>query len=160
MRVALGYAAAVDVEIREATIADTLALSEVMGRFFEDEGLAASAAEVAERAPRFLEHPGNKAYIAVQAGELIGVVTITTTYGFETGWSGRISDLYVSPEHRRSGVASHLLDAAIEWCRSVDCGAIQVDVTPESDRVHGLIGFYEISGFWTTSRTVMERLLR
>jgi GNAT superfamily N-acetyltransferase len=149
----------VDLEIREATVADTAMVSDVMRRFFEEEGLVDSVAEVAERAPRFLEQPGNKAYIALQGGEPIGVVAITTTYEFETGWGGRISDMYIRPERRGTGIADRLLEAAIEWCRSVGCGAIQVDITPESDRTHGLVGFYEVSGFWTTSRIVMERLL-
>lgn len=53
------------------------------------------------------------------AGVMLGVLKPTGRY--------KISTLFVSPAHRRHGVGSALLDAAIE--KAVDCGAHETYIT-------------------------------
>jgi GNAT superfamily N-acetyltransferase len=93
------------VEIRRALPADAEPVAALLARFFAEEGFAASAAEIRERADVFLAESANAAFLAFEDGTPAGVVTVTTGFGFEAGRQAEIEDLYVLPDRRRRGVA-------------------------------------------------------
>ena len=143
-------------EIRRALPADAEPVAALLTRFFAEEGFAASAAEIRERADVFLAEAANAAFLAFEDGTTAGVATVTTGFGFEAGRQAEIEDLYVLPDRRRRGVARGLIDAALAWCRQRECTDAEVVVTPEGDARHGLGGWYRGLGFAETGRRILQ----
>jgi GNAT superfamily N-acetyltransferase len=144
------------VEIRPALPPDAAVLGGLISRFFGEEGFAAPAGVVAERAAVFLGQPNNAAFLAFEGEAAVGVVTITTSYGLEVGWCAEVEDLYVLPGHRRNGLGRRLLDAALGWCRERGCSKAEIIVTPGGDARHGLTGWYTARGFSDGGRRLLE----
>ena len=147
------------ISIRRATAADTDELAGIVTRFFAEEGFPGEPAELWDRAGRFLSEPANAAFLASENGEVVGVATVTTTFGFEVGRYAELEDLYVVPAHRSSGVASGLIEAAVAWCRSRECSIVEVVVTPDGDLRHDLTGWYLRRGFSDGGRRILWRHL-
>ena len=143
-------------DIRRAEAEDAPALATLLARFFAEEGFAASAAEIAERAAVFLAEEANAAFLAEEEGVVVGAATVTTGFGFETGRRAEIEDLYVVPGRRRRGVARGLISASLEWCRRRGCADVEVVVTPEGDARHGLGAWYASLGFADTGRRIHQ----
>jgi len=143
--------------VRRAEADDAAAVSDLVARFFAEEGFAASAGEVKARASTFLAEPANAAFLYERDGVAVGVATATTVFGFETGRYGEIEDLYVLPVYRGRGVGRELIDAAVRWCRERGCRHVEVVVTPGAEIRHGLTGWYRSLGFVETGRTILQR---
>jgi aminoglycoside 6'-N-acetyltransferase I len=111
------------------------------------------------RTEPFLAEPGNAVFMALEDGRLVGVATVTTGFGFETGCYAEVEDLYVEPEQRGRGLAVALLDAAFAWCRSEGCAEVEVVVTPDAEARHGLGEWYRRQGFADTGRMIYSRRL-
>jgi ribosomal protein S18 acetylase RimI-like enzyme len=84
-----------------------------------------------------LERDPSALLIAEDAGVVVGSVI-----GAWDGWRGSIYRLAVAPTHRRQGLASALLDAAVARLRSVGATRLQAIVVDTSSAA---------MGFWTTS---------
>jgi GNAT superfamily N-acetyltransferase len=134
-------------------------VASLVARFFAEEGFATPAAAVRARARPFLESPANAAVLALRGGGPVGIATLTTAFGFETGRYGEIEDLYVVPEHRGRGVARALLDAVVAEARSIGCHDVEIVVTPGAERSRGLTAFYERLGWRDTGRRILDREL-
>lgn len=144
-------------EVRMARPEDAESVARLVARFFADEGFATTPAVVAERAPTFLGHAGNVAFLALDGEVAIGISTVSSRFGFESGRLAEIEDLYVVPERRSQGVATTLLGEAMLWCRLQGFDAIEVIVTPEDPlRKERLIGWYGRLGFVDTGRIVLH----
>ena len=146
-------------EIRRALPADAGPLAALLARFFTEEGFAASAAEIRERADVFLAEAANAAFLAFDDATPAGAATVTTGFGFETGRQTEIEDLYVLPDRRRRGVARGLIDAAVAWCREQGCADVEVVITHEGDARHNLGAWYRGLGFEETGRRILSRRL-
>ena len=72
-------------------------------------------------------------------------------------WSCRITDIVVSPSHRRSGVGSALMAAAQDEARRA--GAPRLDLSSGEWRADAR-AFYARLGFETRSRGFIKRLVR
>lgn len=143
-------------EIRHASREEAGILSALLSHFFAEEGFVASAEEIRERAAVFMTEAANAAFLAVENGVPVGVATVTTGFGFETGRRAEIEDLYVLPDRRRQGVARGLIGAALAWCRERECTDVEVVVTPEGDVRHGLGTWYRGLGFTETGRRILH----
>lgn len=144
-------------EIRRAGPGDAEPLAGLLAHFFAEEGFAASAAEIRERADVFLAEEANAAFLALGDGLPVGAATVTTVFGFETGRQAEIEDLYVLPEHRRRRVGRALVAAALAWCRERGCADVEVVITAEGDARHGLGTWYRGLGFSETGRRILHR---
>jgi GNAT superfamily N-acetyltransferase len=86
-------------------------------------------------------------YLAVAQGQAVGVLLLHEGYAmFAKGVFGQITELYVRPEYRSSGVAARLVEAATEFgkgrgWRRIDVGA------PDQPRWHRTLNFYKTHGF-------------
>jgi ribosomal protein S18 acetylase RimI-like enzyme len=86
---------------------------------------------------------------AIDAGQACGFITTTVmpaSLMLGTAWS--IRDLYVAPQHRRSGIAHALLQHVLNDARAA--GANRVSVQTEADNVPAL-GLYTAVGFQPVS---------
>lgn len=87
---------------------------------------------------------------AIRADDVCGFITVTTmpaSLMLGTAWS--IRDLYVAPNHRRSGIANALLQHIIHDARAA--GAHRVSLQTETDNIPALtlyteIGFQPVTG--------------
>jgi len=90
-------------EVRRARPGDAEVLAGLLARFFAEEGFAASAGEIRERADTFLAEQADAAFLAIEGDEPLGAATVTTGFGFATGRQAEAEDLYVLPDRRRRG---------------------------------------------------------
>jgi ribosomal protein S18 acetylase RimI-like enzyme len=87
---------------------------------------------------------------AIRAGDVCGFVTVTimpASLMLGTAWS--IRDLYVAPDHRRTGIANALLQHIIHHAGTA--GAHRVSLQTETDNIPALrlytdIGFQPVTG--------------
>ena len=76
-------------------------------------------------------------FVALRNGAVVGTVT-TTVYGTALAWIGM---MLVHPEHRRSGIATRLMNRALEYLRKGQVGCIRLDATPVGRPVYEKLGF-------------------
>src|SRR5215469_16371527 len=125
---------------------------ELLVRFFREEGFATPPSRIEENLERMLSDPSCWCALALRDGAAQAVITVSTVLYVEWGRLGEIGDLYVLPEHRRRGLAGHLIAHAKDWCRSQGCTAIAVTITPLGEQRHRLSQFYAAFGFEQTGR--------
>jgi aminoglycoside 6'-N-acetyltransferase I len=143
-------------EVRRAGPDDTDEVIRLITMFFAGEGFTTSPDEVAERAPRMLSGDDGAVFLAHDGDRAIGIATVATTFGFESGRLAEVEDLYVEPGHRHGGVATALLGEAMLWSRSQGYETLRVIVTPEDpSRREELIRWYARLGYRDTTRLVL-----
>jgi GNAT superfamily N-acetyltransferase len=145
--------------VRRAGPDDAAVVADLVSRFFAEEGFATTPAQVAERAETFLGDDSNAAFLFEREGAAVGVATVTTVFGFETGRYAEIEDLYVLPVYRGRGVGRDLVEAAVAWSAERGCADVEVVVTPAGEGRHGLGGWYRLLGFADSGRRIMQREL-
>lgn len=80
-------------------------------------------------------------FCATDNGEVVATTT-TTTYGRELAWIGMV---LVDPEYRRRGLATRLMDVALEYLNRQGSETIKLDATPAGRLVYESLGFREES---------------
>ena len=131
----------------------------LLERFFREEGFDTPFNRIAASLDMMLADGTCWAALAMQSGEAVGVVTVTTMLFVEWGRLGEIGDLYVAPEWRGRGAGRALIEAALTWCLVRGCSAVSVVITPEGESRHGLSKFYRRHEFDPSGRTIMTRTL-
>ena len=76
-------------------------------------------------------------FVAVADGAVVGTVT-TTNYHDDFAWIGMV---LVSPEHRRQGIGTMLLQTALGSLAS--CKTVRLDATPHGKQVYVRLGFHD-----------------
>lgn len=76
-------------------------------------------------------------FVALRNGALVGTVT-TTVYGTELAWIGM---MLVHPEHRRIGLATLLMQRALEYLKRSRVRCVKLDATPAGQPVYEKLGF-------------------
>lgn len=84
-----------------------------------------------------LDAGGEGSYVAAYDGVDVGTVT-TVTYERRFSWIGM---MLVDPAHRRQGIGTALLKAAID--RAGKFGAVRLDATPAGKKLYDTLGFRE-----------------
>jgi GNAT superfamily N-acetyltransferase len=125
---------------------------ELLCRFFGEEDFDTPPARIAENFDRLLADPSCWCAVATDGQVAQGVITVSTVLYVEWGRLGEIGDLYVLPEHRRHGLARHLIERAKTWCRAQGCSTVAVTITPAGEQRHQLSQFYARLGFQQTDR--------
>jgi len=92
-------------------------------------------------------HDPSGCFVAEIDGEPAGMVTTTA---FErTGWIG---NLIVTPDHRRDGVGTRLMEHALERLRAAGLGTVRIDADPPGMGIYKRLGFvetYDSLRFWS-----------
>ncbi len=84
-------------------------------------------------------------FLALEDGKAVGTVT-TTTYGKALAWIGM---MLVHPDHRRRGIATTLMQKAVQYLRELGVKCVRLDATPEGYPVYARLGFVSE---WTLTR--------
>lgn len=146
-------------DIREATLADTPALLELMRPFNEHEAIQWDR-ERTERAVRPLLEANDLGFLLVadRGAGLLGYVVVTFNYDLE--WGGRdafVTELWVVPEARQAGWGRALLRAAEVRARTHEVLALHLVVRPENEVARRL---YAEAGFEPVPRIMLTKALR
>lgn len=117
------------VQVREASVEDVAAMEQAR----EPDREAGPADRRMARYLRGEHHPGHALaprvlFVAEATGAVVGYIGGHLTRRF--GCDGELQYLYVVPEHRRSGVASRMLEALWRWFGERQATRICVDVEP------------------------------
>ena len=141
-----------DLTIRDATAADAGGVAALL----TDLGYPASDEAAAEHIARFADEPASRLQVADSPDGLVGLVATHLVPRLDDDrWSCRITDVVVSPSHRRSGVGSALLAAAQEEAQRA--GAPRMDLSSGEWRAEAR-AFSSRLGFETRSRGFTKRL--
>lgn len=97
---------------------------------------------------RLLKHEPQGCFAAEVQGSLVGTVT-TTCYGQDLAWIGM---MLVSETHRRQGIATSLMNHALEYLRGRDIRCVRLDATPAGQAVYEKLGFQPEQVFSRWSR--------
>jgi GNAT superfamily N-acetyltransferase len=76
-------------------------------------------------------------FVAVIAEQVVGTV-MTTCYGLTLAWIGM---MLVHPEHRRQGIASHLMARALGYLQGKGIQCVKLDATPQGRPLYEKLGF-------------------
>lgn len=96
-------------------------------------------------------------FIAENAGQAIGVATVSLEFGIEFGWGGEMGDLYVLPEWRGKGVSRRLVLAIEDFLKARGVASYQITLTPYAQDAHDLKTFYSGLGFETEGRLILAK---
>jgi GNAT superfamily N-acetyltransferase len=143
------------ITVVQASTADFEAAFSLLERFFTEEGFTTSSEQIRVQLAGLLSSRDSAVFLAWQAGQPVGVATVTTTRGLEFGLSAEMEDLYVLPEVRGLGVGRALIGTVNDWCRQQGCSVVAVIVTPEGQAAHDLISYYRGQGFQESGRTTL-----
>ena len=136
---------------------DVTAASELLIRFFREEQFD-TPDDVIRRNTGIMAGLDNCGlFVAENAGEAIGVATVSLEFGIEFGRGGEMGDLYVLPEWRGKGVSRKLVQAIEELLEGRGATTYQVTVTPYAQDAHDLKDFYSGLGFETEGRLILAR---
>ena len=130
----------------------------LLQRFFREEGFTTPDETISENLRTMLSLERCAVLIAEDAGQAVGVATVSMDFGIEYGWSAELGDLYVVPEHRGKGLSRALIAAAETWLRSMGAVGYQVTVTPHGADAD-LRRFYLALGFEAEGRELLYRYL-
>lgn len=75
---------------------------------------------------------------AAWLNEELVATTTTTSYGVDLAWIGMV---LVDPAHRRGGIATQLMRAALAYLRQAGVDTIKLDATPAGQPVYDALGF-------------------
>jgi GNAT superfamily N-acetyltransferase len=139
------------VTVRPATVADagTLHRMSVALATYEDQPYAVTSTPETLAADGFGPEPQFKAVIAESGGQPAGFALYTFNYSVWTGARGIfIEDIWVEPEHRKSGAARAMMAALARECAAKGWRRIDLNVL-DWNRARG---FYDRLGFqWIRS---------
>src|SRR6185436_6961512 len=90
---------------------------------------------------RLLRLEPSGCFCATIDGEVVATTT-TTTYGHELAWIGMV---LVDPTCRQMGIATRLMQVAMEYLSKAGIMTIKLDATPAGRGVYEKLGFKEES---------------
>lgn len=90
-------------------------------------------------------------WVAIDDGDVVGAVV--AGYDGVRGW---VYHLAVAPAHRKRGIATALVEQAVESLRSLGCVKVNLQVRRGNE---GVLGFYEALGWVEDPTMSMGRLL-
>lgn len=145
--------------IKQTNIESLEPALELVARFFREEGFDTPADAQHSNLLTLLSSPASAVFLAWRDAKAVGIATVTTSVGLEYGLSAEMEDLYVLPSERSAGIAHALIAEVITWCKDKGVSAILVTVTPEGEKKHKLLEFYQQQGFANHGRLILERSL-
>lgn len=93
---------------------------------------------------RFLTLEPEGCFVGLLEEGCVTVGTVTTTsYGLNFGWVGMV---LVSPEHRRMGIGTRLLEHAIAYLEHKGVSCVRLDATPTGKKLYDTLGFEDEYG--------------
>jgi ribosomal protein S18 acetylase RimI-like enzyme len=150
----------VPAHVRPARASDAKALLAMMAPFNKSEGIPWRPRSVAGALRRLLADPRLGVVLIAESRSprtIAGYVVATYNYDLEfAGSDAFVTELFVKPEARRSGIARQLLEAVTSKVRNAGAGALHLLVRPENRAARSL---YRKAGFEEIPRRMMTKAL-
>jgi GNAT superfamily N-acetyltransferase len=149
-----------EVTIRRLGASDHLAAAcDLLVRFFREENFDTPDDVIRRHAAVMAGLDNCGLFIAENAGQAIGVATISLEYGIEFGWGAEMGDLYVLPEWLGKGLSRRLVLSIEDFLNGRGATFYQVTVTPYAQTAHDLRTFYDRLGFESEGRLILAKKL-
>ncbi|WP_164661739.1 GNAT family N-acetyltransferase [Tropicibacter sp. Alg240-R139] len=134
--------------VREARPDETPVVARLVAKLLSElDGASVDPISVALSAEAVLGLPAVTAFLAVAGDEAVGVLVLNECAAiYAGGLFGEISELYVDPDWRSTGVASLLVQAARTLGQERGWKRLEVGAPPQPDWARTL-GFYQREGF-------------
>ncbi len=145
--------------IRQADGATQEVASDLLRRFFAEEGFATPASRRHAGLAALLDDPRGAVLLASRAGAAdvpVGIATASWRTTVEHVRLAEIGELYVVPAERGHGIGGALTEALAAWASSRGCAALAVAVGPDGELSHGLSGFFTRRGFGDEYRNLLS----
>jgi ribosomal protein S18 acetylase RimI-like enzyme len=133
--------------IRIGTLADLPQIVALMERYWSFEGIAGfDSTRAAALLAQFLSQPHlGTVWTARAAERVVGYLIAVLVFSFEyQGVVAEIDELFVSPQARRAGIGTALLDAAEASLTARDCTCVQLQLSAGNAAAHA---FYYRRGY-------------
>lgn len=138
--------------IHKATPADLQAVTALLAVLYD---MQQELDELTQENTALLADDGQAIFLAKQEGESIGAAHVSLRHDYVEGANsspvGFLEGIYVTPFHRKTGVARALTAACEEWAKQQGCSEMGSDcelTNTASQRFHTAVGYRE------TNRTV------
>lgn len=145
--------------LREAVATDVPTLVELARAFYDEDGFTTTDDELRAHFAILLPAPHARVTLATRDGDARGFALTTIGFTLESGTVAELQDLYVHPAHRRRGLATLLVDDAVEWARRASASVIELVIAPNGRDVRHLFTYYEARGFVDGGRRILGRRL-
>ena len=145
--------------VREATLTDLPAVSELARRFDDEEGFVTSGHGISDNLRVLIDATTAHVCLAESDGRAVGFAVTTTVVGLEASLVAELQDLYVHPSARRSGAGGVLVENARAWATEAGCDVLDVVIDSDGDKRHNLSSFYAQRGFRDSGRRLLSRQL-
>jgi GNAT superfamily N-acetyltransferase len=136
--------------IREATAQDAPAVAELVWALLEElshgEPSGYDVGELTSTAQQLLRSGAIAALLAEQDDRAVGVAVLNACASLYAGSFGEITELYVTPAARSSGIGRHLIEAARRFAIARGWSRLEVG-TPPLPAWERTARFYERNGF-------------
>ena len=147
------------VHLREAVATDVPALVELARAFYDEGGFTTSDDELRAHLEVLVPAPHARVTLTTRDGDACGFALTTIGFTLESGTVAELQDLYVQPAHRRRGLATLLVDDAVEWARRASASLIELVIAPNGREVRHLFAYYDARGFLDGGRRILSRRL-
>lgn len=128
---------------REVQIDDTPALAPLMDQL----GYPIDEKILSENIQKYLSLPTQKAWVAVNGGQITGCIAVAiTNYFHRPGSFLRVIAMIVNHAHRRSGIGKSLMNIAEKFAREHSCSHIELTSGMHREKL-GSHKFYQSLGY-------------
>jgi aminoglycoside 6'-N-acetyltransferase I len=150
----------IDVRIRAAGVSDLTGISALASAFYAEEGFATPESELRVNLGVLLTSDGARTAVADHRdNEIVGFAITTLKFGLEQGLVAELEDLFVQPDHRRTGIGNALIHDGARWARLRGCRTLELVVAPNGNDVSHLFDYYAQRGFADEGRRLLSRSL-
>jgi GNAT superfamily N-acetyltransferase len=145
-------------EVRQAHPDELSAVLDLATAFYIEDGFTTPVWQLRQNLGVLLDSDSARVAVArAHDDEMVGFAITTLSFGLEYGRSAELGDLFVLPEHRRTGIGGALIDDSAYWARSRGCRTLELVVAPNGNNGAHLFSYYARRGFADEGRRVLSR---
>lgn len=142
-------------QLRTAEPEDLDALIPLMRAFSEEVSAPLSPSHILGALEPLLADPAIGDIWVCEDQQILGYLVITWGWGIESGGKeALIDEIFISPDHRNQGLASSLIQAAIDKAKQLGTKTVFLETeanNPESRALYERLGFEVESSVWMRS---------
>ena len=126
--------------------------------YYKFDGIPFHSAEIRSSLDRLLKDPAlGRVWTVYGEGKMVGYAVLTFGYDLEFGGQvATVTELYLAPEYRRSGIGRRFMRFLEHTCRDLGISALELQV--ERDNMEAQ-AFYRALGFISHDRIPLSRRL-
>lgn len=138
--------------IQKATTAQREKIIELLLAQLREHSISTPLEKITSAVDGIFSNPNLGAlHVAILNENIIGVSCLSFIWTIEHGGKAAwLEEIYIMPSHRTSGIGTKLLEATMEFAKSLNCSALDLEVEDDHARVKK---WYERHGFSAHTRS-------